>query len=99
MRSGKSRIFVRLQKAETFAPLDVLEKGLKTPTGKIELKSALIEQHPEWGLESLLTGAAGWTDPELYPVYDYSDTIPNAIHSRLHNSANNRSLRPVPPQI
>ena len=33
----------------------MLAKGLNTPTGKFELKSAVIEQHPEWGLDPLPT--------------------------------------------
>lgn len=90
---------IKVAEAETFAPLEHLEKGLKTPTGKIELKSALIEQHPEWGLEALPTYVEplDQADPELYPfIFTSGSRIPNAIHSRLHNCANNRSLRPVP---
>lgn len=90
---------IKVAEAETFAPLEHLEKGLKTPTGKIELKSALIEQHPEWGLEALPTYGEplDQADPELYPfTFTSGSRIPNAIHSRLHNCANNRSLRPVP---
>lgn len=90
---------IKVAEAETFAPLEHLEKGLKTPTGKIELKSALIEQHPEWGLEALPTYVEplNQADPELYPfTFTSGSRIPNAIHSRLHNCANNRSLRPVP---
>ena len=90
---------IKVAEAETFAPLEHLEKGLKTPTGKIELKSALIEQHPEWGLEALPTYVEplDQADPELYPfTFTSGSRIPNAIHSRLHNCANNRSLRPVP---
>lgn len=51
---------IKVAEAETFAPLEHLEKGLKTPTGKIELKSALIEQHPEWGLEHFLLMWSRW---------------------------------------
>ena len=90
---------IKVAEAETFAPLEHLEKGLKTPTGKIELKSALIEQHPEWGLEAFPTYVEplDQADPELYPfTFTSGSRIPNAIHSRLHNCANNRSLRPVP---
>ena len=36
-------------------------------------------------------------DPEAYPfVFTSGSRIPNAIHSRLHNVPNNRSLRPKP---
>lgn len=76
-----------------------LEKGLPTPTGKFELKSAIIEQHPEWGLDALPTyrEPLDGADPEQYPfVFTSGSRIPNAIHSRLHNVPRNRSLRPDP---
>ena len=76
-----------------------LKRGLATPTGKFELKSAIIEQHPEWGLDALPTykDSLDDADPEAYPfVFTSGSRIPNAIHSRLHNVPNNRSLRPKP---
>jgi len=87
--------------AETKPDVDyaVLNAGLKTPTGKFELKSALIEQHPEWGLDALPTyvDPLDGADPEAYPfVLTSGSRIPNAIHSRLHRVPNNRSLRPEP---
>lgn len=84
---------------ETFAPLEHLEHGLKTPTGKLELKSALIEAHPEWGLDALptYTEPMDGADPEAYPfLFTSGSRIPNAIHSRLHKCPCNRSLRPDP---
>lgn len=76
-----------------------LESGLSTPTGKFELKSALIEQHPEWGLDALPTYREPLddADPVRYPfVLTSGSRIPNAIHSRLHKVPNNRSLRQEP---
>ena len=76
-----------------------LKRGLATPTGKFELKSAIIEQHPQWGLDALPTykDPLDDADPEAYPfVFTSGSRIPNAIHSRLHNVPNNRSLRPKP---
>lgn len=76
-----------------------LKRGLSTPTGKFELKSAIIEQHPEWGLDALPTYKEPLddADPEAYPfVFTSGSRIPNAIHSRLHNVPNNRSIRPHP---
>lgn len=83
----------------TRADYQDLEKGLKTPTGKFELKSAIIEQHPEWGLDALPTyrEPLDGADPEQYPFTLTSGSrIPNAIHSRLHGVPANRSLRPKP---
>lgn len=76
-----------------------LERGLNTPTGKFELKSAIIEQHPQWGLDALPTyrEPLDGADPAAYPFTLTSGSrIPNAIHSRLHLVPANRSLRPVP---
>lgn len=77
----------------------MLEKGLNTPTGKFELKSAVIEQHPEWGLDPLPTYKEPLddADPEEYPfVFTSGSRIPGAIHSRLHKVPRNRSLQPDP---
>ena len=87
--------------AETTFPADHadLEKGLKTPTGKFELKSRIIEDHPEWGLDALPTYKEPLdpADPEIYPFTLTSGSrIPNALHSRIHLVPNNRSLRPYP---
>lgn len=76
-----------------------LDKGLATPTGKFELKSAIIEEHPDWGLDALPTyrEPLDGADPEKYPFTLTSGSrIPNAIHSRLHGVPANRSLRPQP---
>ncbi len=76
-----------------------LDKGLATPTGKFELKSAIIEEHPDWGLDALPTyqEPLDGADPEKYPFTLTSGSrIPNAIHSRLHGVPANRSLRPRP---
>lgn len=79
--------------------LAALEAGLATPTGKFELKSAIMEQHPEWGLDALPTykDPLDGADPDAYPLALTSGSrIPWAIHSRLHNVPANRSLRPQP---
>ena len=79
--------------------LELLKKGLNTPTGRFELKSAVIEQHPEWGLDPLPTYVAPLNDadPQEYPfVFTSGSRIPGAIHSRLHKVPRNRSLRPDP---
>lgn len=86
-------------KPEPHVDYQELDKGLKTPTGKFELKSAIMENHPEWGLDALPTykDPLDGADPEKYPfMFTSGSRIPNAIHSRLHGVPANRSLRPVP---
>lgn len=76
-----------------------LNIGLHTLTGKFELKSKIIEQHPEWGLDALPTykEPLDCVNEEEFPfVLTSGSRIPNAIHSRLHNVPNNRSLRVEP---
>lgn len=89
--------FVKV-KAEPYKVGTRLEKGWPTPTGKIELVSEVIAQHPEWGLNALPTYVEPYTaDSEKYPFRLCAGTrIPNAIHSRLHDSPWERSLTPEP---
>lgn len=75
------------------------DSGYKTPTGKFELKSALIESHPEWGLDALPTYVPpyGEENADKYPfILCSGPRIPNAIHSRMHEVSWTRSLRPDP---
>ena len=51
-------------KPEPHVDYQELDKGLKTPTGKFELKSAIMENHPEWGLDALPT----YKDPPSTPA-------------------------------
>lgn len=84
---------------QSYSDHQELDKGLKTPTGKFELKSAIIEQHPDWGLDPLPTyrDPLDGADPEAYPFTLTSGSrIPHAIHSRIHGVPANRSLRPKP---
>ncbi len=95
----KVELPVKIAPVAVHRDYELLEKGLSTPTGKFELKSAIIEQHPEWGLDALPTYREPLddADPALYPFTLTSGSrIPNAIHSRLHKVPANRSLRPVP---
>ncbi len=90
---------VKIAEVHVHKDFEELEKGLKTPTGKYELKSKVIEDHPEWGLDALPTYVEplDGADPEKYPMTLTSGgRLPNAIHSRLHKVPNNRSLRPDP---
>ena len=95
----KADLPVRITEGVPHVEYGTLEKGLATPTGKFELKSAIIEQHPEWGLEALptYTSSLNTSDSEKYPlVFTSGSRIPNACHSRLHKVPRNRSLRPEP---
>ena len=95
----KADLPVRITEGVPHVEYGALEKGLATPTGKFELKSAIIEQHPEWGLEALptYTSSLNTSDSEKYPlVFTSGSRIPNACHSRLHKVPRNRSLRPEP---
>lgn len=80
-------------------PMERLQTGLPTPTGKFELKSELIVAHPEWGLDALPTYVPPVTDEEAaqFPMLLCAGSrIPNAIHSRLHDVPWERALKPVP---
>lgn len=95
----KADLPVRITEGVPHVEYGALEKGLATPTGKFELKSAIIEQHPEWGLEALptYTSSLNTSDSGKYPlVFTSGSRIPNACHSRLHKVPRNRSLRPEP---
>lgn len=95
----KVELPIPIGQQKPFVPYAALDAGLSTPTGKFELKSALIESHPEWGLDALPTyiDPLDTADASLYPhTFVSGPRIPNAIHSRLHKVPRNRSLRPDP---
>lgn len=88
-------------KLEGYGPYkfgSTLERGLKTPTGKLELCSKLIEDNPQWGLDALPTYKPPFNpDPEKYPILLCAGTrIPNALHTRLHEVPWERHLLPEP---
>ncbi|MEL7566338.1 MAG: molybdopterin-dependent oxidoreductase [Dehalobacterium sp.] len=73
--------------------------NFKTPTGKFELKSTIIEKYAERSLDALPTyrEPVNNADPDIYPfILCSGGRIPNAIHSRLHDVGWTRSLRPDP---
>lgn len=95
----KAELPIQIADVKPHVEYETLEKGLATSTGKFELKSAIIEQHPQWGLEALPTyvSSLDQTLTEEYPfVFTSGSRIPNACHSRLHKVPRNRSLRPEP---
>lgn len=89
---------IQLPNPEVYKWGSTLEKGLKTPTGKLELFSELINSHQEWNLDPLPTYKPPYNpDPEKYPFLLCAGTrIPNALHSRLHDMPWERHMLPEP---
>lgn len=95
----KADLPIRIAEEPEHKDYEELEKGLKTGTGKFELKSTIMEENPKWGLDALPTyiEPLDGADPKDYPFTLTSGSrIPNAIHSRIHAVSNNRSLRKEP---
>ena len=95
----KSEFPVKIPDIPQYVPGTFLEKGLKTPTGKYELRSELIAAHPEWGLDPLPTYTQPYGDEkaDIYPFALCTGArLPHALHSRLHDVPWLRSLRPDP---
>lgn len=85
------------QKAEGVTVVPVGEHGFRTPTGKFELWSTVIEKYP--GLDPLPTwrDSIDDADPGEYPFRLVAGArLPNTLHSRLHDVPWLRSLRPEP---
>jgi len=90
---------VKLEGLTPYVPGTALQNGLPTPSGKFELLSGLIAAHPDWGLDALPTFTPPIPDEECnaYPFTLCSGgSIPNALHSRLHDVPWLRSMRPEP---
>ena len=89
---------IKLQGIPPYRYGSTLEKGLDTPTGKLELYSKLIADNPQWGLDALPTYTPPFNpDKEKYPFLLCAGTrIPNALHSRLHDMPWERHLLPDP---
>lgn len=95
---------VKIQTAKPVVPGAYLEKGCKTPTGKIEFYSQAIAAYdPKYGLNPLpdyVDPLFDENDPETKEKYPFhmiaGIRIPNTIHSRVHEVPWLRSLRPHP---
>ena len=95
---------VKVPIAKPVVPGDYIKRGFKTSTGKFEFYSTAIAAcDPKFGLNPLPVyedSLADQNDPETrerYPFYLCTGArIPNAIHSRTHETPWLRSLRPDP---
>lgn len=83
--------------AQKYVPGSYLEGALKTPTGKIELFSQLIASYkrPELNPLPVYTDSCDDADANEYGFVMCSGArLPNTMHSRLHEVAWARLLRP-----
>lgn len=82
---------------EASRPVKAGEWKYKTPTGKFELKSTILEKYPH--LDALPTWRPVLDDADAgeYPmVLSAGARLPTVLHSRLHNVPWLRSQRPEP---
>lgn len=87
------------QKVPGFRPVGIGQHGFQTPTGKFELDSELIRQLGDPNLDSLPTYRPSEDNAPVaeYPlILSTGIRIPGGLHSRLHDCASARSLRPEP---
>jgi len=71
-----------------------LEKGFTTPSGKIELYSAALE---EQGFDPLPTAPLEWPNDDAYPYYLITGArVPQFYHSQQRNIPNLRRAHPEP---
>ncbi|MBR5571833.1 MAG: molybdopterin-dependent oxidoreductase [Oscillospiraceae bacterium] len=90
---------VRSPNATRYVPGTTLQKGLPTPTGKIELSCSILEEmgRPDLDPLPIHKSSDDDADPNEFPFTLMSGArIPNAVHSRTHNVPWLRSLRPEP---
>ena len=90
---------VRSPNAKRYVPGSTLQKGLPTPTGKIELSCSILEElgRPDLDPLPIHKSSDDDADPAEFPFTLMSGArIPNAVHSRTHNVPWLRSLRPEP---
>lgn len=89
----------KLPNVEPYLPGSMLEKGLATESGKFELYSLAIEKFQDRGLEPLPVyhPPLDEADAKIYPFQLCSaPRLTNTHHTRLHNVAWCRSMRPYP---
>lgn len=80
---------VKLPDAKPWVPGEYLAH-IQTPTGRLELKSSILEDHPDWGLDPVPSyyPPLNNVDPGLYPYTLVTGVrLPNRFHSRLRGVA------------
>lgn len=100
----KSELPVKIPSATPYAPGSFTRAGYRTPSGKFEFKSQLIEKCAEkYGLDPITTYVDIFSDderPEYAEEYPFCLTtgtrLSNTIHSRFHEVPWARSIRPEP---
>ena len=84
-------------RAEGVRKTPVGEHEPQTPTGKFELRSAIVEEFPGFEPLPVYRESLDGADPVRFPLQLVSGgRLPNALHSRLHDVPWLRSLRPEP---
>ncbi|WP_409966989.1 molybdopterin-dependent oxidoreductase [Bengtsoniella intestinalis] len=95
-----SRLPVPVPEAKPYIPGTYTAQGYKTPTGKFELWSTIIDQLPKsLNLDPLPTyrDSCDNADPEKYPLVLFTgSSLPHALHSRTHHIASLRQFRKEP---
>lgn len=95
----RSPMPVKVPHARVYKPYEYLEKGCKTPSGKLELYSEVIVSCRG---DKELNALPVWYEPHVRPdeenpfILLTGVRIPNAIHTRLHKTPWARSLRKDP---
>lgn len=96
----KEELPVRVHNYEPYVFGSYTKEGYKTPTGKFEIHSKIIEKYAdEYGYSCIPTFDPPYTPEEKakYPFILTSGVrIPNSLNSRLHDAKNHRALRPEP---
>lgn len=85
------------QKLKGVKVISVGEHPFKTPSGKFELYSKVIEKYPNLDPLPTWKDSIDPEDPDKYPFRLVTGArLPNALHSRLHVVPWLRAMRPIP---
>ena len=92
---------LRMKEFKPYIPGTYTKNGFETKTGKLELKSAIIEEiskdYPDLNPLPTYHDSCDGADPKQFPCTLITGArLPNAVHSRLHSLTWPRSLRPDP---
>ncbi|MFC1910539.1 molybdopterin-dependent oxidoreductase, partial [Chloroflexota bacterium] len=90
---------VKVPDARPYLPGEYSNTGYDTSTGKFELYSSVVEKYKDFNLDPLPTYSASFDDSKSskFPfILTSGARLPHTLHTRLHNVAWARSLRPNP---